>query len=79
MTRPDWCLQDVWETAGLWLVGRAHCEPSAREWVARAILAERERAAEVCRSEAKGAKAKLLIHEALGALWCAKSIMKGTP
>lgn len=46
MTRPADVPEDVWEQAGLWLVGRAHLEPSDQLWVARAILAERERATE---------------------------------
>lgn len=55
MTKPDWCPQDVWEaTASVPGVGGGHemqgYIQSVREGASRAILAERERCAEVARN-----------------------------
>lgn len=85
MTKPDWCPQDVWEAAGLALLGwtiddGTHAQFDAcRASVARAILAERERCAAVCRTEAASARAEGLLLHTQAALWCAKSIEKGQP
>jgi hypothetical protein len=58
---------------------RQPAAPPTDRVIASAIIAERERSAEVCRSEAKAAKKDGFTREAAGALWCATVIIrKGT-
>lgn len=84
MNCPAWCPKDVWGAAikcAETVLRNLDQDDVKMEvgFIARAILAERERAAKVCRDEAASAKAEGLLLHTQAALWCAKSIEKGAP
>jgi hypothetical protein len=47
MTKPNWCPQDVWDMSLKVMDSYLYGSQSAQEFIARAILAERERCAVV--------------------------------